>query len=217
MLDYSPDLCRYLRIDPIGLKGGMNLYAYCGGDPLNRCDVWGLSFEDDDYQDSYGGWDNSGLDGKDDLDENDGREQGDNNFGSDPFTQQILENIKKQANKIVQETYNITWGVPPVELVIDWNPKTSNITPQFNLTTSPSFSINKKQTSNPNSEAPTINVGWAGVGGSVSTDLTTQQVGFGVGLPGISVPMETAGEWLIDVVTGDEEENNSSPYNDSGR
>jgi len=33
---------RWLSRDPIGEKGGMNLYAFVGGDPLNRIDPIGL-------------------------------------------------------------------------------------------------------------------------------------------------------------------------------
>ena len=34
---------RWLSKDPIGLSGGLNLYAFCGNDPVNSCDRWGLS------------------------------------------------------------------------------------------------------------------------------------------------------------------------------
>ena len=39
---YAPGIGRYLRGDPIGLDGGMNLYAYCLNDPVGWMDPWGL-------------------------------------------------------------------------------------------------------------------------------------------------------------------------------
>lgn len=35
---YDPDTGRYISADPIGLDGGMNLYAYVGGNPVNGVD-----------------------------------------------------------------------------------------------------------------------------------------------------------------------------------
>lgn len=39
---YSPRLGRWLSRDPLGEAGGLNLYAYCGNDPVNRHDYLGL-------------------------------------------------------------------------------------------------------------------------------------------------------------------------------
>ena len=39
---YSPDLGRFLQPDPIGFRGGNNLYRYCGNNPVTRRDLSGL-------------------------------------------------------------------------------------------------------------------------------------------------------------------------------
>jgi RHS repeat-associated protein len=39
---YAPSLGRFLQTDPILYAGGMNLYAYVGGDPVNAIDPLGL-------------------------------------------------------------------------------------------------------------------------------------------------------------------------------
>ncbi|WP_370374809.1 RHS repeat domain-containing protein [Maricaulis sp.] len=39
---YHPELGRFMQTDPIGVNGGMNLYAYVGGAPVNVVDPLGL-------------------------------------------------------------------------------------------------------------------------------------------------------------------------------
>ncbi len=39
---YDPGTGRYTQVDPIGFIGGINLYVYIHGDPLDGIDPWGL-------------------------------------------------------------------------------------------------------------------------------------------------------------------------------
>ena len=39
---YDPHLGRFVSEDPIGLAGGLNVYAYVGNSPLNGTDPSGL-------------------------------------------------------------------------------------------------------------------------------------------------------------------------------
>ncbi len=43
---YNPHIGRFMQTDPVGYSAGMNLYAYCGNNPLGYTDPSGLSRDD---------------------------------------------------------------------------------------------------------------------------------------------------------------------------
>ena len=48
---YDPATGRWLSPDPIGLEGGLNLYCFCGNDPVNYADPSGCSWWDEHVTD----------------------------------------------------------------------------------------------------------------------------------------------------------------------
>ncbi len=64
---YDPAMGRFIQTDPIGYAGGRNLYAYTGGDPLNKVDPMGTCCDDiivaENPQDGGGPNDGTGAGG----------------------------------------------------------------------------------------------------------------------------------------------------------
>ena len=52
---YSPRLGRFISRDPIEERGGLNLYGFCGNDPINKFDYLGLDVRIENTA-AVGGW-----------------------------------------------------------------------------------------------------------------------------------------------------------------
>ncbi len=58
---YNPSTGRFVQRDPIGLRGGLNVYAYCGSQPMTAVDPSGLgSWGSLGGQTVYNGWRRAG-------------------------------------------------------------------------------------------------------------------------------------------------------------
>ncbi|HKA42681.1 MAG TPA: RHS repeat-associated core domain-containing protein, partial [Burkholderiales bacterium] len=54
--DYDPTIGRYIQSDPVGLRGGVNIYAYVGSSPLRWEDPFGLASPGSGFDTRYGNW-----------------------------------------------------------------------------------------------------------------------------------------------------------------
>ncbi len=61
---YLPQHGRFLQPDPIGQAGGLNVYAYCGNDPVNGTDPSGLNADNDKGVKQSSGYGSDGLDSR---------------------------------------------------------------------------------------------------------------------------------------------------------
>ena len=43
---YDVGIGRFITPDPLGMVDGPNMYLYCGNDPVNLVDVWGVCGND---------------------------------------------------------------------------------------------------------------------------------------------------------------------------
>jgi RHS repeat-associated protein len=51
---YQPSAGRFIQRDPMGIRGGLNVYAYGVNNPLARVDAWGLAAEPPTTQEARG-------------------------------------------------------------------------------------------------------------------------------------------------------------------
>jgi len=51
---YNPLIGRFITPDPLGMVDGANVYLYCGNDPVNKIDFWGLLNSDPNDWDGDG-------------------------------------------------------------------------------------------------------------------------------------------------------------------
>ncbi len=119
--DYDPDTGRWTAKDPIGFKGGTDLYGYCVNDPVNLADYDGLAWitvyaEANHHNSSAGSSASSFGHGFVGIQDDNGRPMGGMDaMGNYPASERHREGTNDDTHRIPDATSQYTWEITQEE------------------------------------------------------------------------------------------------------
>jgi len=118
--DYNPKIGRYIETDPIGLRGGVNIYSYVGNNPIARIDSLGLTWSSNanflfDWVTGRGS--NSRFYGPNDLETQEMR----NSLGADALRNDFYRHGCSERRGFVYDTWPAAWDTLVNPATADWS------------------------------------------------------------------------------------------------